>query len=150
MNKKAVIIYASKHHGNTLKLVKGISDKYDIRNIDATQNYVVSLEEYDVIGFASGIDFGKFYKEIEDFAKVNLPNNKQVFFLYTCANKREGFTNSMKAIALEKQSIILGEYGCRGYNTYGPWKIIGGMNKKHPTTDEIISAIEFIEKINII
>ena len=145
MDKKAVIIYASKHHGNTYKLVKAISDKHNIRTIDAAKNAVVNLQKYDVIGFASGIDFGKFYEEIEDFAKENLPNKKQVFFLYTCAMERKGFTNSMKEIVLEKEAIILGEYGCKGYNTYGPWKVIGGMNKKHPTEEEVISAIEFFE-----
>ena len=51
----------------------------------------------------------------------------------------------MKEIALEKQSVILGEYGCKGYNTYGPRKVIGGMNKKHPTEDEKLVAIKFFE-----
>ena len=149
MNQKTVIIYASNHHGNTYKLVKAISDRHKIRTINANQIPVANLQKYDVIGFASGIDFGKFYKVIEDFAQDNLPNEKQVFFLYTCAMKRKGFTDSMKKIALEKNSLILGEYGCKGYNTYGPWKIIGGMNKNHPTETEIMSAIEFYEKLNI-
>ena len=147
MIKKTIIIYASKHHGNTYKLVKAISDKYEITMLDATKESDVSLEEYEVIGFASGIDFGKFYKEIEDFAKENLPIKKKVFFLYTCAMERKGFTESMKKIALEKDAVILGEYGCKGYNTYGPWKAVGGMNKKHPTKAEIMSAINFFDKL---
>ena len=60
--------------------------------------------------------------------------------------ERKEFTNSMKKIVLEKEAAILGEYGCKGYNTYGPWKIIGGMNKKHPTEAEIMSAVEFFDK----
>ena len=90
----------------------------------------VDLQEYDIVGFASGIDLGKFYLEIENFARENLPFQKEVFFLYTCAMDREGFTDSIKEIALEKDAVVLGAYGCRGYNTYGPWKVIGGMNKK--------------------
>ena len=31
MDKKAVIIYASKHHGNTYKLVKAISEKHKMK-----------------------------------------------------------------------------------------------------------------------
>ena len=149
MSKKAVIIYASKHHGNTYKLVKAIFDKYDIPVIDATKETVVDLQGYEIVGFASGIDFGKFYKEMEAFAKDNLPEKKKVFFLYTCAMERKGFTDSMKEIVLEKEATILGEYGCKGYNTYGPWKVIGGMNKKHPTEAEILSAVEFFEKMII-
>lgn len=149
MSKKTIIIYASKHHGNTYKLVKAISDKYEIAMIDATKKSIANLQEYEVIGFASGIDFGKFYESVENFAKDNLPKKKKVFFLYTCAMERKEFTNSMKEIVLEKEATILGEYGCKGYNTYGPWKFIGGMNKKHPTEAEIMSAVEFFDKLQI-
>ena len=141
--KKAILIYASKHHGNTYKLAKAISEKYEIAMIDATKESIVDLQEYEVIGFASGIDFGKFYEEIENFAEANLPIKKEVFFLYTCAMERKGFTNSIREIALKKDAIILGEYGCKGYNTYGPWKVIGGMNKNHPTEAEIVEVVNF-------
>ena len=147
MKKKIVIVYTSMHHGNTFKLVKAISDKYHIEIIDATEKSVVDLQKYDVIGFASGIDFGKFYETIENFAKENLPIKKQVFFLYTCAMERKGFTNSMREIVAKKDAEVLGEYGCKGYNTYGPWKVIGGMNKKHPTEEEILLAVKFFENL---
>ena len=141
--KKAILIYASKHHGNTYKLAKAISEKYEIAMIDATKESIVDLQEYEVIGFASGIDFGKFYEEIENFAEANLPIKKEVFFLYTCAMERKGFTNSIREIAVKKEAIILGEYGCKGYNTYGPWQLIGGMNKNHPTEAEIVEVVNF-------
>ena len=127
MDKKAIIIYASKHHGNTYKLVKAISNKFGVEIIDATKQAVVNIQEYEIIGFASGIDFGKFYEVIETFARENLPLKKEVFFIYTCAMERKGFTNSIKQIVLEKEAVILGEYGCKGYNTYGPWKLIGAQ-----------------------
>ena len=149
MMKKAVIVYASKHHGNTYKLAKAISDMYEVAMIDAMKETHVDLQEYDIIGFASGIDFGKFYMEIENFARENLPFQKEVFFLYTCAMDREEFTDSIKEIALKKDAVILGEYGCRGYNTYGPWKLIGGMNKSHPTENELQECVEFFEKLLI-
>lgn len=109
--------------------------------IDATKETSANLQEYDIIGFASGIDFGKFYLEIENFARQKLPFQKEVFFLYTCAMERDGFTDVIKEIALEKDAVILGEYGCKGYNTYGPWKLIGGMNKSHPTIDASVKSM---------
>ena len=51
----------------------------------------------------------------------------------------------MKAAALEKKAVLMGEYGCRGYNTYGPWKVIGGMNKNHPSKEELDEVIRFYE-----
>lgn len=146
MNKKIVIIYASTHHGNTYKLVKAISEKYHIAIIDATQESAGNLQDYDVIGFASGIDFGRFYATVEKFAKENLPVEKKVFFLFTCAKVRKGFTDSIREITTRKNAVVLGEYGCKGFNTYGPWKAIGGMNKNHPTEEEICHAVAFFER----
>ena len=33
------------------------------------------------------------------------------------------------------------------YNTYGPWKIIGGMNKRHPDPEELDAVCGFYAKI---
>ena len=144
---KTAIVYASFHHGNTRKLVEGISEKLEVTLIDAAEPWNGDLSEYDLIGFASGIDFGSFYDCVVKFAKENLPENRKVFFLYTCARTGDRFTKSVREAALDKGARILGEYGCRGYNTYGPWKIIGGMNKNHPTEGEIEDAANFLKSI---
>ena len=36
---------------------------------------------------------------------------------------------------------------CRGFNTYGPWKLVGGMNKGHPNREERSGAVEFFAKL---
>ena len=142
---KAAIVYASRHHQNTYRLVQAISEKYDVVLINAERQKQADLSQYDLIGFASGIDFGKFYVSVEEFLKANLPENKKVFFLYTCAKKNSKFTECIKIEAIKKSAVIMGEYGCRGYNTYGPWKLIGGMNKNHPSPKELEESIRFYE-----
>jgi len=144
---RTAIVYASKHHGNTYKVVKAISEQHDVDQIDAEKLRYMDLSPYDLIGFASGIDFGRFYPSVERFLKENLPQNKKVFFLYTCARKNSKFTEAVKQAALDKGAVIMGEYGCRGYNTYGPWKAIGGMNKNHPSQKELEEAIHFYEAL---
>ena len=144
---KVVIIYASTHHGSTKKLADAIADRYDVHLIDATKQYSADLSEYDLIGFGSGIDFGKFYESVEQFLEKNLPENKRVFFLYTCARVSDRFTEIIKDAARRKGAVILGEYGCRGFNTYGPWKLIGGMNKGHPSAEELQEAVGFFESL---
>lgn len=145
--KKAAIIYASTHHGNTKKLVDAICRIYPVTKIDATVQSQADLSQYDLIGFASGIDFGKFYGPVEQFLKDNLPERKQVFFLYTCAMLRDGFTKTIQEAAMQKNALCLEKYGCRGFNTYGPWKLIGGMNKGHPNKEEIEGAVAFFEAL---
>ncbi len=145
--KKTVIIYGSTHHGNTYKLVRAIADEYQLDIIDATKETKKDISGYDLVGFASGIDFGRFYSEVEIFLENNLPENKEVFFLYTCAKHDDRFTKSITEKALIKNAKVVGQYGCKGYNTYGPLKLIGGMNKKHPDKKDIENAILFYESI---
>ena len=144
---RIAIAYASFHHGNTEKLVKGIAERLEVTLINAAHQTCTDLSQYDLIGFASGIDFGKFYSCVEEFLKVNLPEKKKVFFLYTCARTGSRFTNSIRKEALKKDSALLGEFGCKGYNTYGPWKLIGGMNKAHPTDEDIENAVMFLKSL---
>ena len=144
---KVAIVYSSTHHGNTRKLVEGIANKFEITIIDANCCQRADLSAYDCIGFASGIDFGRFYDSVISFLKKNLPENKRIFFLYTCAKTSRRFTETICKEAVKKDSIILGEYGCKGYNTYGPWKYLGGMNRNHPNTQDVEGAILFLESI---
>ena len=58
---KKVIVYSSVHHGNTEKLVKGITEECQVDLIDAVNQPDVDLSSYDMIGFASGIYFSKFH-----------------------------------------------------------------------------------------
>ena len=140
---KAVIVYASTHHGNTRALVQALCRRFGSESIDAAAVQQADLSGYDLIGFASGIDFGRFYAPVEEFLIANLPPDKQVFFLYTCAKPSDKFTASMQQAAQRKQARVLGEFGCRGYNTYGPLKLIGGMNKGHPDAADIEAALAF-------
>ena len=77
---KAVIVYHSSHHGNTRKLVEAIARGRDVTLVDASAVKSADLSGYDLIGFASGIYFGKFHQSVVEFAKNNLPRDKKVFF----------------------------------------------------------------------
>ena len=147
MMNQTVIVYASVHHGNTRKLAEAIAARLGVDLIDANAQQQADLSRYALIGFASGIDFGRFYGTVERFLEEHLPEGKKVFFLYTCAKTGGDFTKSVRTLALERDAVLMGEYGCRGYNTYGPLKLIGGMNKRHPTESEIEAAVSFYEEI---
>lgn len=143
---KTVIVYESTHHGNTKKLLDAIAEKHEVTLVDAVTEHSLSLEEYDVIGFASGIAFGKFYKKITAAAEKYLPENKKVFFIYSCGNNSKDLSAHIRGIAEKKNCVSLGSYGCKGYDTYGPFGLIGGINKNHPDEKEIADAVSFYEK----
>ena len=143
---KSVIIYMSRHHGNTKKLVEYLVARYSITLLDAQEAEKLNTEEYDLIGFASGVDFGKFYSPVTDLAKTISPG-KCIYALYTCARDQARYGSEIEEIAALTGCTYLGKYGCRGYNTYGPWKLVGGMNKEHPSEKELQDACAFYENL---
>ena len=121
---KTVIVYASVHHGNTKKLVEKIAEKCKVDLIDAVQQPKADLSDYDRIGFASGIYFSKFHQTILKFASENLPENKKVFMI--CTYGGSGAYKSLEVILKEKKTDIIGKFGCKGYDTFGPFKSMRG------------------------
>lgn len=144
---KTVIVYYSKHHNNTKKVIDVIAKLENVKLIDAGIIKEKDLSEYDLICFASGIFYSNFHKCVIEFAKKNLPENKKVFLIYTCGIKRANYTDKIKQIVIEKNSKVLGEYACLGFDTFGPLKLIGGIAKGHPNEEEINGAVEFYSNI---
>ena len=85
---KSAVIYYSRHHGNTKKVIDAVFSDKDIALIDAAKNESVNLADYDLIGFASGIYYSKFHKSVLKFAQNSLLENKKVFFIYTYGVKK--------------------------------------------------------------
>ena len=78
------IVYYSQHHGNTKKLLDAIK-KYDpnVVLIDVTASETTDLSAFGRIGFASGIYFTSFARQVLSFAEAHLPENKDVFYIYS-------------------------------------------------------------------
>lgn len=140
---KTAIVYYSAHHGNTKKLVDVLSAEYDVTAIDAARVSAADLAGYDRVGFASGIYFSKFHKTVLDFAEKNLPGGKSVFFLYTYGSKGSGYTKAIAQAVSGHNASIVGEFGCQGFDTFGPLKLIGGIAKGHPDQADLENLRKF-------
>lgn len=142
---KIAIIFASVHHGNTRKVVEQIAQNNDVDLIDATQVKEKDLSEYDRIGFASGIYYGKFHQSVLNFASVNLPEYKEVFLI--CTHGGSVAYQSIETIIKDKHCNVIGKFSCKGYDTFGPFKLVGGIAKGHPNEKDLAAAMEFYQSL---
>jgi flavodoxin len=153
MTTKAIIFLCSFHHGNTRKVANAIApeihapvlnvNEIDLENIDFS-----TLEEYELIGFGSGIDSNKHYQLLLNFAeKLPLVKNKKAFVFSTSGiyNEKQMRSNHkiLCNILQNKGFVIVGEFGCPGYNTNSFLKYFGGMNKGRPNAEDLRDAGEF-------
>lgn len=145
---KTAIVYFSTHHGNTKKLVEAIADRNDVTLIDVTSTPSADLTEFDRIGFASGIYFSSFSKQILKFASEYMPEGKDVFFINTCGNPMGMYFDAIRKVTEKKNCRELGRYQCLGFDTFGPFKLVGGIAKGHPTDEEINGAVMFYESLS--
>ena len=128
-------------------LVDAIAGKYDVDVIDAASCETAGLDGYDLIGIASGVAYARYYPQLLTFLERNLPEGKKVFFLHTAGSPRENHNAAAKEIADARKCSCLGTFFCKGYDTYGPFKVIGGIAKGHPNQDEIASVIRFFGEL---
>ena len=142
---KTAIIYASVHHGNTKKIIDEIVRTNEVDLIDATQVTEKDLSCYDLIGFASGVYYRKFHQSVLKFASVNLIENKNVFLMCTYGGS-EAF-KSMESIIDDKHDKLVGRFSCKGFDTFGPFKLIGGVAKGHPDDRDLAAAVEFYRNL---
>ena len=143
---RIAIVYTSVHHGNTEKLVKRIAEECQVDLIDAIKQMNADLNDYDMIGFASGIYFSKFHQSILEFAEKNLPDDKKIFLICTYGGGAN--YKSIEQILDKKHASVVGKFGCKGYDTFGPFKLVGGIAKGHPNEEDMKNAADFVKGLH--
>ena len=143
---RKAIVYASVHHGNTEKLVKRIAEECQVDLIDAIKQMNADLNDYDMIGFASGIYYSKFHQSILKFSEENLSADKKVFLICTYGGSAN--FKSIEQILNKKHASVVGKFGCKGYDTFGPFKLVGGIAKGHPDEEDMKNAVEFVKGLH--
>ncbi|MGV8176958.1 MAG: hypothetical protein ACP5NX_04105 [Candidatus Bilamarchaeaceae archaeon] len=48
---------------------------------------------------------------------------------------------------LEKHFNIIAEFACKGWDTFGPLKMVGGINRGRPNDGDLKKAKEFARKL---
>ena len=144
---KTTITYASDHHQNTKKIEEVIASVISAEVVDITKEKNISLVNYDVIGFASGIYFNTFHKDLIKYLKeTNFSKNQRAFLVYTCGLACRDYSKEIREILNQKNIPRIDTFCCRGWDTFSFLKIIGGIAKGHPNDNDFKKARQFALK----
>lgn len=149
---KVIVIVHSYHHGNTEKVAKSIAG---VLNAEVRKPQNVTPEElgdYSLVGLGSGIDSSRHYKPILDFAEKLHPVDGQKVFIFSTAgtaSKKSKLTNhtELRKILVSKGYEVIGEFDCKGYDTFGILKYIGGINRSRPSNMDLANAKDFAREM---
>jgi len=151
-----LIIYHSIHHGNTEKIAQVMADVLKAKLIKSDDVDLNSISYHDLIGFGSGVYFGRTHRSLLKLVdKLPDQKGKKAFVFTTSGMGRVWLYNvlakPLKKKLLEKNFKIVGEFNCRGWDTYPIYvRPFGGINKGRPNEKDLEKAREFarnLEKI---
>lgn len=145
---KILIIVKSKHNDNTLKIAEAMAESAPATVCDLEHAEYFKLSDYDVVGFGSGIYYGRHDKELFKFIEKLCDKKKYCFVFSTSGSKNFEKNNSALVKLLEsKNKIVLGSFGCQGLDKFFIFKLFGGLNKGKPDLQDFEAAQCFIEDI---
>jgi flavodoxin len=144
---KTIIICESVSHGNTLKVAKAMAGVFDAKVVKPEEFDVSAAGEYDLIGLGSGIYHGKHHKNILELAE-KLPHAEKSVFIFSTSGKGDiSQHRKLASMVSGKGYSNAGEFTCKGWDTWGPFKLIGGINKGLPNEAMLAQARDFAQSI---
>jgi len=142
------IIVCSYHHNNTAKIAGKFSEVLNAQVLTPDKVIAEELQDYELIGFGSGIDSGKHYEPLLDLADRLPEVNKKPCFIFSTSGiqgkaKVEKDHSLLRQKLQSKGYIILDEFSSKGFNTNSFLKYLGGINKGKPDNFDLKNAEEF-------
>jgi flavodoxin len=144
-----LLIVYSYHHNNTQKVAEVFAEVLDAGIVRPQQANPQEIQRYDLIGFGAGIDSGKHYKPLLDFADQITEVDGKKAFIFSTSGIAEATKNHtvLREKLQSKGYMILDEFNCAGFNTNSFLKLFGGINKGKPNAEDLKNAREFAQKI---
>ena len=149
---KSIVIYESVHNNNTEKVAKVIANEIDAELVHVGDflNSQKDLADYDLVGFGSGIYYGKIHKNIKKLIEnVEHKDFQRTFIFTTSGTRNEDYNNKFKEFLNSKGFDVIADFSCRGFASIGFWKIIKTVSKGRPNEKDLDSAKNFARSISI-
>ncbi|MFX0181908.1 MAG: flavodoxin family protein [Candidatus Hodarchaeota archaeon] len=149
---KTLLVVFSFHHKNTEKIANVFAKVFDAPIKSPKQINLEELQEYNLLGFGSGIYHEKHHKALLHLAdKLPQVTNKNAFLFSTSGYTGKGEVakahSHLRKKLQSKGYMVVDEFNCAGFNTNSFLRFIGGMNKDRPNAEDLKRAEEFAQDL---
>lgn len=153
---KSLVVVCSWHHNNTEKIANACAKVLGAEVKRPQQVRPEDLQEYDLVGFGSGIYSATFDPSLLDLAdRLPYTAGKKAFLFSTygapafIADREftEKNHRQIRAKLEAKGYQVIGEFGCAGWNTNSFLKTFGGLNKGRPDAGDLRNAEAFARQM---
>jgi len=150
INVRSAIVFESLHHGNTKQVAEAMAAAIGADLFYLRDRRRADLQDYDLVGFGSGIYGSKHHRDLIGFAaRSRLRKGARVFIFSTAGLPFLSglWHRALRAELTKKGVTIAGELCLPGYDTYAIFGLVGGINRGRPGEEDLERAERFARSI---
>lgn len=148
---RTLIVCVSVSHGNTRQVAGAIADVLDADVVEPEEVDPASLADYDLVGFGSGVFAMAMHPRLRDFV-ARLPGVRSGRAFVFSANglgrlQSRPFSRPLSRLLEDRGYEIVGTFACKGFDTWLPLRLVGGLNKGRPNAQDLDRARAFAAEL---
>ncbi len=144
---RTLILLKSVHCRNTQQVSDAMAGVVQATVLAPVEVTPATLMDYDLIGFGSGVYFGRFHRELRTWVKRLRPlADRQAAFVFSTAGLSflgPIWHRSLRRQLNRRNFNVIGEFSCPGHDLVGPLRLVGGLNRGRPNQVDLQRAQEF-------
>jgi flavodoxin len=147
-----LVLCKSPHHGNTARVAAEICAVLGCTPYEPESTPVGMASECGLLGVGSGVYYGRMHAGLFAWL-LRLPDAAQrskLAFIYSTSGLpflSDLWHRPLRRLLSRKGYDVVGEFACRGFDTWGPLWFTGGLNRQHPDERDLARAHAFAEKL---
>lgn len=148
---KTVIVCASVSHGNTRRVAEAMAGVLGAEVVSPEQADPAELAGADLVGFGSGVFYGRLHPRLTGFVRALPSPGRGRAFVFATSGLPEippaPFTRPLVRLLEGKGFAVDGSFTCRAFDTWLPFRLVGGLNKQRPDAGDLAAARAFAERL---
>jgi flavodoxin len=150
---RALIICVSVSNRNTAAIARAVAAPLEAEVRTPEEVDPATLGEYDVVGFGSGIFAMSHHPRLRRYVASLPAGHGTKAFVFTTAGTGQAqwrpWERPLEEVLTEKGYDVVGSFACKGYDTWLPLRLVGGINKGHPDVRDLTHAHQFAEDVAV-
>ncbi|MFF3020495.1 flavodoxin family protein [Streptomyces sp. NPDC057939] len=147
---KTVIVCVSVSHGNTRRVADAMAGVLGAEVVTPEEVDVGELAAADLVGFGSGVFLGRLHPRLTELV-TTLPAGRGRAFVFATSGLPElppaPFTRPLVRRLEARGLRVEGSFSCRAFDTWAPFRLVGGINKRRPDAGDLGAARAFAERL---
>lgn len=149
MSGRVMIVYVSMHHGNTKRVAEAMGKILSAEVRPADEVTPEMIDRCDLVGWGSGIYFARHSEKLRALAK-KLSDRPRKAFVFSTAGLpflSWWFHAALRGVLRKRGCELVGDFCCAGWDTVGPLKWLGGIERSHPNAKDLERAEAFARSL---